>query len=327
LAQECALCLHWPAMSGEALLEPAEVRLVFPDGEEEVREALLDLETGKLVLRQVAEHGSATSLTLASLGTITAVQRTVKLRAPGQGRILLELRFGSATLAQQWSKALRYGASMQQLAPASPQPSPSHAVGGPARPSPRASASAQTAATLRLLVEQQEEQLGLLQALHERKAEQVVRAQQRLAGVLDKLTDGQAVYAEHQHLLDKQRGEITALHARLQARAASGGPAPPRAAATSSPAAASGSGRPRPWGARLASSVLEEDEDTSDAQVFSIGTPAAEAAPGSLGGAGLSERRPARETEIRQSLRELHTVMQVLGLGESLSSESRGDSP
>jgi len=68
-----------------------------------------------------------------------------------------------------------------------------------------------------MLIEQQEEQARLLEALNQRKSEELLKLQERLEGALGMLHEGQVAYATQQRVLDAQQRQIEQLRGRLQA--------------------------------------------------------------------------------------------------------------
>lgn len=317
-------------------MEPEVLRVELPDGDEEVRLASIDLANGNLILRQVSlgdnrevSLGGSATVKLSSIGAVTLRGKSVKLHGGAQsGKVLLELHFEGPERAAVWSQALRQSSSSgsKPVTPDRTSEGSSEAAdttGGPM--AARIAAAAQTASTLRLLISQQEEQAALLEAIHERKAQQALKIQERLEVVLEKLNEGQATYTSQQQVLDDQQGIVKALQSRLcvmykaasKAEAACSGAASEAAAGWRNVQAASGP-------ARMAPSGPLQDEDTSengDKEEDAEFTQAKEELVNKH--LNLIKEKEQMEAQLKE-LRELHAMMQVMGLGDSLAA-SDGD--
>lgn len=184
------------------------MQVVLPDGDVDVRLASLDLSGGQLKLQQLSFSdsgevltGGSASVKLASVGDAVAKGSTVQLKS-GAGRVLLELEFnGNKTVAAAWADAIKHP---QAEAPAQ--------MNGH-----DASLEGNASEMLKSLVEQQEEQVRLLEAIVERKGEQLLQMQQHLEGALEKLQLGQELYGEQQRVMDIQHEKIQRLRAKLDA--------------------------------------------------------------------------------------------------------------
>lgn len=183
------------------------VQVILPDGDVDVRLVTLDLEKGLLVLQQVSHNvdtkqvtvGSAATVKLASIGAATQQEKSVRLHAGARGGpVLLELRFADAETARTWCSAI--DAEADAASNEAPRSSAHFHANGD-----------DSMSILRTLVEQQEEQARLLEAIVERKGEQLMKLQEHLQDSLVKLQMGQTMYAQQQKVMDTQQKAIQAL--------------------------------------------------------------------------------------------------------------------
>mmetsp|Transcript_50303 Transcript_50303/g.90394 ORF Transcript_50303/g.90394 Transcript_50303/m.90394 type:complete len:362 (-) Transcript_50303:86-1171(-) len=225
------------------VVEPDDqvVQVVLPDGDVEVRLASLDLTAGHLILSQVSFEddevviGGSATVKLASIGAASVQACSVKLHAGGRsGKVLIEMRFESNAEAKPWADAINEVAESLS-APASPAPGRSMGLEGDAT------------SMLRTLVAQQEEQARLLEAICQRKGEQLTQMQEHLEGALGKLQLGQQLYGEQQKVMDSQKETIITLQKHLQGKAANSAEA---ACANNASAATAGAAAAARAGAR-----------------------------------------------------------------------------
>lgn len=188
------------------------VQVVLPTGVVEVRLASIDRAAGSLNLRKLnlndggeVEMGSQASVNLSSIGAASTKGKAVLLGGKGQvERVLLELRFDTEALATGWAKFIATASSAQSARDA--------------RKSGSERGSGGTAAMLRALIEQQEEQVQLLETINRQKEEQLFQMQTQLEDALTQLQTFQVTYSTQQCVLDEQHRTIEAR--KLQQRAA-----------------------------------------------------------------------------------------------------------
>lgn len=207
-------------------LEPQVVQVVLPDGDAEVRLACLDVASGKLDLHQVDtdDHGgvsigNSATLKLSNIGHASVEGQALCLRAGGEtGRLLLQIQFEGAGLAQAWAECVRSATGQRQR---SPKQGSAPAAISPAASSPTAAgasaASPEANSTLRELIKQQQEQVRLLEEIIARKGDQLLKMQERLEDALSMLQVGQQTYGQQQGLLDEQKKQIEQMQNLLQA--------------------------------------------------------------------------------------------------------------
>jgi len=195
--------------------------------------------------------GDAATVKLASIGAAVALGQSVKLHAGNtSGRVLLELNFsgGSPGLAKSWAEVISKASQSQarnetkatarsdepKASPkassldepkASPKAGKESKASSPGRGTKEAKATPGTVSSLegdaskmlKTLIQQQEEQVSLLEAIVEKKAEQLLQMQSRLEGALEKLQMGQEIYGDQQKCVELQAQKIQSLQAQLHA--------------------------------------------------------------------------------------------------------------
>lgn len=284
-------------------LEPQIVKIVLPDGEEEVRLAAVDQRSGVLQLHQVSVDeeseevvlGGMASIKLASIGAVDKRSNALHLRAGGSsGKVLLEIVFDDAPTASAWASMLSPAGS-----------------GNSRTPTSSASPSAGAAAMLKELVGQQEQQASLLERLTERKNEQLLKLQGHLEEVLQKLQLGQQTYAKQQCVLQDQQRSIETHLSQLQAAdlvetACATNRAAAAAGAAAAAAARAGARGPLAVQAMAAHSAFDQDDDPQDDDPEEM--PEAEALLAKLQGL------QAEKSAFQAQLAELQGMMQALGL-------------
>lgn len=245
-----------PPKAGSVLKEEV-VQVVLPDGDVDVRLASVDLDRGCLVLTQLSfdddgevAMGDAATVKLASIGAAVALGQSVKLHAGNaSGRVLLELSFsGNPGMAKLWAEVISVASQSQtrnetkatarsdepKASPkagsldepkASPKASKESKASSPGRGTKETKATPGTVSSLegdaskmlKTLIQQQEEQVSLLEAIVEKKAEQLLQMQSRLEGALEKLQMGQEIYGDQQKCVELQADKIRTLQAQLHA--------------------------------------------------------------------------------------------------------------
>lgn len=315
------------------------VEVILPGGDAEIRVASLDDVTQTLVFRQVSlgedrevSVGGQAAVKLANIGSVTLQGDSVRLCSGGPGKTMLQLRFESTDRAQEWSYMLQKRCAASKTLPSvaeedseadSPVRAPGRTTAAPGDPPAAAGSAAHTAATLRLLVEQQEQQVKLLEAIQAKKGEQLLQLQEQLEKALLSLRDGQAAYSAQQRIFDEQQRRIEELRGIAEA-------ADRVEAACARNAAQASAGWEAARKARAAAAAAEaEEEDDEEVEEeeeeeggVPVGPGAREAARREL--EETVEEKEELEAQLKQ-LRELHAMMQVLSLGGSLAENGEQD--